>query len=125
VKPVEAPKAAEPVVQAPAPAHATQGDVTIAFDKTSSELTPAAENDLANLAAQMKTKPNQRLQIRAYATDAASNESNARRMSLSRALMVRAYLVEKGVKPVNLDVRALGSENGATPSDAVILGFVK
>jgi outer membrane protein OmpA-like peptidoglycan-associated protein len=146
-KPVmmEAPKAEQPAETAkPAAAPAVQerrsrspeaaaapsptaqgGDITIGFDKNSSDLTPANEKGLDALAAKLKDMPNQRLQIRAYASDTESNESNARRMSLSRGLVVRAYLVEKGVKPINLDVRALGSEGSAGAQDQVVLGFVK
>jgi len=138
-KPAEAEKAAEapaeetpsgPTVRerrhkTPDAAVQMQSDVTIAFDKNSSELSPAAAKDLDTLAMQLKDMPNQRLQIRAYATDADGNESNARRISLSRGLMVRSYLVEKGIKPVDLDVRALGSDSDQAPSDEVEVVFVK
>jgi outer membrane protein OmpA-like peptidoglycan-associated protein len=46
-------------------------------------------------------------------------------MSLSRGLMVRSYLTEKGISPSRLDVRALGAEGDAPPSDQVELVFVK
>jgi outer membrane protein OmpA-like peptidoglycan-associated protein len=115
-------KPTEAIVQMPSDGHS---DVTIAFDKTSSDLSPAAAKNLDTLAAQLKSMPDQRLQILAYATDADGNDSNARRMALSRGLMVRSYLVDKGIKPVNLDVRALGNDPAKAPSDEVVLTFMK
>lgn len=111
--------------EADAPAAPAQAEMTVAFDKTSSELSPAAQKDLDTIIAKIKDMPDQRIQLRAYATDTDGNASNARRMALSRGLMVRAYLTEKGISPIRLDVRALGAEGDATPSDQVELVFVK
>jgi outer membrane protein OmpA-like peptidoglycan-associated protein len=108
--------------EADAPA---QAEMTIAFDKTSSELSPAAQKDLDAVIAKIKDMPDLRIQLRAYATNDDGNPSNARRMSLSRGLMVRSYLTEKGISPSRLDVRALGAEGDAPPSDQVELVFVK
>ncbi len=46
-------------------------------------------------------------------------------MSLSRALMVRSYLADKGIKPVRLDVRALGSKTTRGPNDRVDIIFLR
>ena len=40
-------------------------------------------------------------------------------MSLSRALAVRAYLIDQGVRSTRMDVRALGSKVGDGPADRV------
>jgi outer membrane protein OmpA-like peptidoglycan-associated protein len=66
-----------------------------------------------------------RVQIRGFARDDGNGQSSARRMSLSRVLVVRSYLMDKGVKPVRLDVQALGTETDKTPLDRVDLVFVR
>ncbi|MCH8925159.1 MAG: OmpA family protein [Proteobacteria bacterium] len=45
--------------------------------------------------------------------------SAARRLSLSRALAVRAYLIEQGVRSTRMDVRALGDKVPDGPADRV------
>jgi len=42
-----------------------------------------------------------------------------RRLSLSRALAVRAFLIDQGVRSTRLDVRALGDKTGDGPADRV------
>lgn len=46
----------------------------------------------------------------AYAAGDDLSSSKARRISLSRALSVRSYLIEKGVRSTRIDVRALGDK---------------
>jgi len=50
-----------------------------------------------------------RMQLLAYAGDPDLSSSRARRLSLSRALAVRSYLIGKGVRSTRIDVRALGN----------------
>ena len=64
--------------------------------------------ELDNTAAFLMQSPNIRVQIQAYSHSENQSKSDARRMSLSRGLMVRSYLTDKGIKPVRLDIRALG-----------------
>lgn len=104
------------------PVHA---DMTIAFEKNSSTLTPEAGKSLDAIIRQLNDLPDTRLQIRAYASDGEDGQSSARRMSLSRALIVRSYMSEKGIKPIRLDVRALGPDTDKTPVDRVDLVFVR
>jgi len=99
--------------------------MTVVFDKNSSEISPQAEKSLDAIMTQMNELEGLRLQIRAYAAGEEGNSSNARRLSLSRGLAVRAYLSDKGIKPGRLDVRALGSETDKTPPDRVDLVFVR
>jgi outer membrane protein OmpA-like peptidoglycan-associated protein len=60
-----------------------------------------------------------RIQLLAYAKASSDGASRARRLSLSRALAVRAYLIEKGVRSTRMDVRALGDKFGDGPADRV------
>jgi len=99
-------------------------DLSLDFDATSSTLSPQVQQKLDGLANQIKDT-DMRLQIRGFAKGDDSDQSSARRMALSRALSVRSYLMDKGIKPVRLDVRALGSETDQMPIDRVDLVFVR
>jgi outer membrane protein OmpA-like peptidoglycan-associated protein len=55
----------------------------------------------------------------AYAKGTEDSASQARRLSLSRALAVRGYLIEQGVLPTRMDVRALGNKADDDPRDRV------
>ena len=114
--------AAQP--ETPTAAVPSLSDLSFEFEPTSSDLSPAAQKKLADLGALMKEAPEMRAQIRAYAKGDGDN-SNARRMSLSRGLIVRSFLMEKGVKPTRLDVRALGADTDHAPIDRVDLVFVR
>ena len=69
----------------------------------------------------MKADDNARLQLLAYAAGAENESSKARRLSLSRALAVRSYLIAEGVRSTRIDVRALGNKTEAEPADRVDL----
>ncbi len=72
----------------------------------------------------LNKKPDARLQIMSFA-DGNGNDSDARQLSLSRALEVRAYLLENGIDPSRIDVRALGSNTNEKPLDRVDLKFTR
>ncbi|MFQ5466889.1 MAG: OmpA family protein, partial [Kiloniellaceae bacterium] len=78
-----------------------------------------AKANLAALAARMTETQSTRVQLLAYARDAGSGSSRARRLSLSRALAVRAFLIDKGIRSTRMDVRALGGKSGDGPADRV------
>ncbi|MEQ9349055.1 MAG: OmpA family protein, partial [Alphaproteobacteria bacterium] len=65
-----------------------------------------------------------RLQILAYAAGTAETSSQARRLSLSRALAVRKYLIDNGIGGTRMDVRALGNRAEDGPADRVDLMLV-
>ena len=100
-------------------------EMAVIFGKDSSELTPSAEKNLNDMIARLKQMPTMRIQLRAYAQLGDSTAGNARRLSLSRGLMVRSYLAEKGIKPSRIDVRALGSETAQTPADRVDIVYIQ
>jgi outer membrane protein OmpA-like peptidoglycan-associated protein len=60
-----------------------------------------------------------RVQINAYAAGTQETVSAARRLSLSRALNVRSYLIEQGVRSTRIDVRAIGLPEDNGPADRV------
>jgi outer membrane protein OmpA-like peptidoglycan-associated protein len=93
--------------------------VSVPFAAGSENLSNAGANDLEALATQL-AKTETRLQLKAYAGTNGGSESAARRLSLSRALKVRSYLIRNGVASTRIDVRALGvAQDG--PSDRVDL----
>lgn len=101
------------------PQSAVEGQVSIGFAEGASELTPEAKSSLDVLAERLRGDESLRVQLLAYAVAVDDNTSRARRMSLSRALAVRAYLIEKGVRSTRMDVRALGSNADGEPADKV------
>ncbi|MCK5658539.1 MAG: OmpA family protein [Alphaproteobacteria bacterium] len=99
--------------------------LTIEFDASSSEISSTAYRKLNALVSQMNAALEMRVQIRAYAGEDNNGQSGARRMSLSRGLMVRTYLTDKGIEPTRLDIRALGSKTEKIPLDRVDIVFVR
>lgn len=116
----EPPAAAETTQSAALPAAPNAlGPERIDFDSGSADLSAEAKRTLDGIAAQMQSKKTIRAQLLAYAADSGDGTSQARRLSLSRALAVRAYLIDKGVRSTRLDVRALGSNVPDGPPDRV------
>ncbi|MDD9901505.1 MAG: OmpA family protein [Alphaproteobacteria bacterium] len=109
----------------PPPAVPSKKDLVLTFTDNSSEIDAILQDKLDAIVAQMKDLTDTRLQVRAYATGEDGNKSSARRISLSRALSVRAYLMDNGIKPNRVDVRALGTETDQSPLDRVDLVFVR
>jgi outer membrane protein OmpA-like peptidoglycan-associated protein len=101
------------------PQQAVEGQISIGFAEGASELTPEAKSSLDEVAGRLRGDDAMRVQLLAYAQAIDDNTSRARRMSLSRALAVRAYLIEKGVRSTRMDVRALGSNVEGEPADRV------
>lgn len=133
-KPVEAPKPeapkasappAPPPVSAPAlnPESGGSMEVSLAFDKEKTELTEKAKNELNSIAARVK-KSQGSVRIVAYASGSAEQASIARRISLSRALQVRAFLISKGVNQLSITVQALGNQSSGGNADRADV-FVK
>jgi len=91
----------------------------VVFGTKVSKLPDNAKPDLLGLAKKLKGKDNLRLQLLAYAGGKDLSPSKARRMSLSRALSVRSFLIESGVRSTRIDVRALGSKTTEDPVNRV------
>ncbi len=91
--------------------------LTFAVDDT--VLTDAGRGQLDRLVARLDEEPSLRLQIKAFASGDGRSASQARRVSLSRALAVRAHLLETGVESSRIDVRALGSKVPDDPKNRV------
>ena len=91
----------------------------LGFSSGSAAISDGAATQLDGVAKSMKQNGNLRLQLLAYAGGGSQTPSQARRLSLSRALAVRSQLIEKGIQSTRIDVRALGNKLEAGPPDRV------
>jgi outer membrane protein OmpA-like peptidoglycan-associated protein len=93
--------------------------MSLAFAADSAELLDNDKQRLDQLAAALAGN-DKRLQLLAYARAEGSDATfAARRLSLARALAVRSYLLEKGIRSNRIDVRALGTPTQGEPGDRV------
>ena len=60
-----------------------------------------------------------RVQLEAYGGAPGDKSSDARRLSLKRALAVRQLLIDNGVPSSRIDVRAMGGADDKGPNDRV------
>ena len=91
----------------------------IVFKSTASKLPDTAKAGLETLAAKLKGQPALRLHLLAYAGGESLSYGKARRLSLARAMSVRSYLIESGVRSTRIDVRALGNKTAEEPLNRV------
>ena len=113
--------AALPPSPAPVAASGFKGDtLTIPFTGESARVPDRSLSDLDRLAKRMLKDESLGLQLLAYADGDEANASKARRLSLSRALEVRKYLMDQGLRSTRIEVRALGNKlEGAGSPDRV------
>jgi outer membrane protein OmpA-like peptidoglycan-associated protein len=105
--------AAKPPGRSPSP------EAPILFEADSPDLSDAAKSTLDALAARLNADESLRIQLWAFAAGTSETAPAARRLSLKRALNVRAHLVERKVRNTRMDVRALGIKSTSGPSDRV------
>jgi outer membrane protein OmpA-like peptidoglycan-associated protein len=91
----------------------------IGFSADSVKLNSDASARLQDVSASLKKNGALRIQLLAYAGAKDGSASQARRLSLSRALAARSYLIEKGIRSTRIDVRALGNRSGNGPTDRI------
>ena len=89
------------------------------FADGSASLSDGAKQELDRLAQVLEDNPRQRVQLMAFAEGTEDTASQARRLSLSRALAVRTYLIDQGIRSTRMDVRALGATADQGPLDRV------
>ncbi|TNE29536.1 MAG: hypothetical protein EP349_06405 [Alphaproteobacteria bacterium] len=100
--------------------------VSLAFEGSESRITPEMEAVLEDITTRLSSDNALRVQLNAFASGEAGNQSSARRISLSRALSARDYLVEHGgITPTRMDVRALGDQTQKQPIDRIDFVFVE
>ncbi|MDE0811014.1 MAG: OmpA family protein [Alphaproteobacteria bacterium] len=89
------------------------------FDDGQSTFADRMAAPLRDLVKGLQKDENRRVQLLAYATSQEGNTSKARRLSLSRALAVREYLMAQGIVSTRMDVRALGDRSKSGPANRV------
>ncbi|MDE3060990.1 MAG: OmpA family protein [Pseudomonadota bacterium] len=106
----------------PVPAAAATGNapaLRIAFKATETAVPLSMKEDLDNLAKRLRQNENERITLIAYASAVGDQASTARRVSLSRALSVRAYLIDAGVNNLRINVQAEGDKSPGGDPDRV------
>jgi outer membrane protein OmpA-like peptidoglycan-associated protein len=91
----------------------------IRFSAGSAKLNSDASARLQDVSASLKKNGALRIQLLSYAGAKDSSASQTRRLSLSRALEARSYLIKKGIHSTRIDVRALGNQSGNGPTDRI------
>ena len=136
-EPPAAPKATEQAA-APAPekdkapeqaststATPADGPVQVVFNGDDTKLSADGQSTLENVLGKLSANENARVQLMAYAAGEDLTSSKARRISLSRALSVRSFLIEKGVRSTRIDVRALGDKSEGEPRNRVDVNVIE
>ena len=95
------------------------GSLRLLFAANEATLPEDAQKALAAIARRLETEHNLYIQLLAYAEGTEAEASKARRLSLSRALAVRSYLMNDGVRSTRIEVRALGHKIPDGPADRV------
>jgi outer membrane protein OmpA-like peptidoglycan-associated protein len=116
----------------PAPKTAPAGPVTgnenltkrsvILFAKDAPDPAKGALGAIKFLASDLNaamTGPNARVELQAFGGNKGDKGSDARRLSLKRALAIRQVLIDDGVAPDRIDVRAMGGTDDTGPADRV------
>jgi outer membrane protein OmpA-like peptidoglycan-associated protein len=121
------PRPASPAAPLPSPADIPAGtEFRIVFpDDTAQTLSPADTRLLSGIAARLRQDEIARLEVLGYASGTPETNRESRRLSLERALAVRSYLIDQGVRRTRIDVRALGQTDPQGPADRVDLLLVK
>jgi outer membrane protein OmpA-like peptidoglycan-associated protein len=89
------------------------------FEPGSADLNDEGRAQLERVAAAMKSDTSMRVQLQAFAGEDDDSPNASRRLSLSRALVVRGFLLEKDIVSTRMQVRALGDKFGDGPADRV------
>ena len=117
-------RTSEPQQQAalpPEPDTAVQQEVLarVLFTDGQDEVAADGNAALNDLAQSLQADESQRIQLLAYAAGDSSQVNQARRLSLSRALAVRQFLIAQGIRSTRMDVRALGNNVPDGPPNRV------
>ncbi len=97
------------------------GGVRITFGPATADLNPNTANAIREIAREVKADPAVDLNVYAYAAGVPDDPSTPRRLSLSRALAVRALLISEGIVSTRIYPRALGATVADGPPDHVDL----
>jgi outer membrane protein OmpA-like peptidoglycan-associated protein len=108
-----------------APIEGGESLMQIVFGDGATKIPDSVLAELKGVVNRLNKDEESRLQLLAYAEGTDANASKARRLSLSRALAVRSYLIDQGVRSTRIDVRALGNKAPSGPSERVDVVLLK
>jgi len=94
----------------------------ILFAKDAPDPAQAALGNIRFLAGELNSAmstPNARIELQAFGGAKGDKGSDARRLSLKRALSIRQVLIDDGVSADRIDVRAMGGVDDTGPTDRV------
>lgn len=103
---------------------APSGVTRLSFGFNQAELDQAARAQMQAVTKRLQDNESLRVQLLAYAGGEGVSSSQARRLSLSRALAVRSHLIEQGIRSTRMDVRALGDTDKDGPADRVDIRII-
>ncbi|MBV9521636.1 MAG: OmpA family protein [Alphaproteobacteria bacterium] len=119
--PAAAPQKTASLPPNPAPTNAGKVEDRLLFAGADTELPSTAKTELDQLAKRLTANSRLVVQLVAYA-GGGGDASQARRLSLARALAARSYLVDQGVDVKQVDIRPLGNRTEpGLPADRVDL----
>jgi outer membrane protein OmpA-like peptidoglycan-associated protein len=95
--------------------------VRLMFNTGQTDLSPADEAAIRDLAHEIPAPDASSINVVAYAAGKPDDASTARRLSLSRGMAVRSVLLASGVPSAQIYVRALGETASDGPADRVEL----
>jgi outer membrane protein OmpA-like peptidoglycan-associated protein len=111
---------------APAARAAGGPGTRVAFAPGARELADAGKSELRGVIDEMKKDQQLRLRLEGFATGGDETGAEARRVSLSRALVVRSYLMDQGIASTRMDVYARGlGQPDSPPGDRVDVTVVR
>ncbi|HEY1876740.1 MAG TPA: OmpA family protein [Rhizomicrobium sp.] len=121
-----APSSPPPVRTAPAGPTTGKENLTkrsvIRFAKDAPDPAQGALGAIKFLASDLNaamSSPNARVELQAFGGSKGDKGSDARRLSLKRALSIRQVLIDDGVSADRIDVRAMGGADDTGPADRV------
>jgi outer membrane protein OmpA-like peptidoglycan-associated protein len=88
----------------------------VKFGSGATDLPTGPQTALDAVVSKLISNDNLRVQVIAHAIASADDAMEARRISLARAVAVRAYLIDKGIRSLRIDVRALGNRADDGPA---------
>jgi outer membrane protein OmpA-like peptidoglycan-associated protein len=103
--PITEPEAASPSVSG-------ELAMTIDFSASENDIPLSSQPQLKALADRLKKEEARGVTVVAYASGSDDMSSMAKRVSLSRALAVRAFLIDLGIENLRINVQARGNEGG-------------
>jgi outer membrane protein OmpA-like peptidoglycan-associated protein len=113
---------AAPASQAPAGTEGLSKQGVILFARDSAEPAEGALDSIRYLAGTLNdkmTRPQSRVELMAYGGNKGDKGSDARRLSLKRALAIRQVLIDAGVSSTRINVHAEGGVDDSGPADRV------